>query len=224
MRFGDVTMVKILPFQKTGLLISQTDEFLDKLGEAFMVAEKAIVHYLDKGNDGELDERLVQIRKIEERCDELRRSNSSIMYTEMLMPDTRGDILSLGAELDTLLDANVHLLAHLAIERPEIPAEFTDGFESVMAETAQAGQSLLQGARAYFKQPQAVRDHVQRVIFHQSEATTVAIRTGKAIFDSDLPLERKRQLRECMYRLREVASMADDVADQLSIFAVKRSI
>ena len=217
-------MADILPFKRTGRLISEIDEFLDKVSEAIMVLEQTLLHYAERGPDEYLEERLQQIRAIETRGDELRRSISTVMYSEMLMPDTRGDILTLLDEVDHVLDDCAHMIIALAIERPELPADTHEEFGTISVEAARAAHAMLDGARAYFKEPQAVRNYVYKIGFHEQEATTAGLRLGRQIFDSDLPLERKRQLRAWVVNLRQIASHANDVGDRMTIFAVKRSI
>lgn len=216
-------MADLLPFKRTSSLISNIDEFIDKVAEAVMVLEQGFDEYVDRASDNDLTHRMEQIRGIEARADEIRRAVANVMYTEMLMPDTRGDVLNLLDEVDTTMDDCVHLLISLTIERPDIPEEYDPGFKSIMSEVAKAGQAMLQGARAYFKEPHAVRDHVHKVGFHNQEATTAVLRVGKVIYDSDLPLERKRQLGAWLSSVRAVGSHAGDIADQLAILAVKRS-
>ena len=217
-------MLNILPFKRTSQLIREIDEFIDKVSEAAMVCERTFLTYLADGPGDYLEERLEEIMEIEARADELRRNVSKVMFTEMLMPDTRGDVLSLGAEVDASLDDLVHLLGNLCVERPEIPPEYTDGFRRVTSEVMQAVDSMLRGARAYFKEPNAVRDHIHKINFQEKEATQIVLRTGRKIFDSELPLERKRQLRDWLRAIRTVASRANDIGGRLEIFAVKRSL
>ncbi len=217
-------MVNLLPFQRTNVLISEIDEFLDKVSEASMVLEQTVTQYLDTGQDDELDEKVEQVRAIEERADELRSNIFNVMYSEMLMPDSRGDVMDLLGHVDATLDDCVHVVAALAIERPSVPPEFADDCKAIMREVGKSIDVMLQGARAYFKEPRTVRDYVHKINFHEKEATTIGLRVGKAIFDSALPLESKRHLAEWVGRLRKAASRASDVGDQLVVFAVKRAI
>ena len=82
-------------------------------------------------------------------------------------------------EVDTTMDDCTHMMAKLVIERPDLPQEYDEGVRALLSEAGKAAQSMLQGARAYFKDPHAVRDHVNRVNFHNNEATTIALRTGR---------------------------------------------
>jgi predicted phosphate transport protein (TIGR00153 family) len=213
-----------MPFQKTQVLINEIDEFLDKVSEATMVVEQTYLHYIDKGTDDYLDEKMQQIFDIEVRGDELRRNVATVMYTQMLMPDTREDVLTLLDFLDNVLDDGVHLIAKLCISRPELPNEFRPEFRELTIEVVKACQYMVQAARAYFKEPYAVRDHVRKISFHEIESTKMTLHLGKAIYGSDLPMEHKRFLVEVAIKLREIASHADDVGDRTAIFAIKRSI
>lgn len=217
-------MVNILPFQRTTQLISEIDEFIDRVSEAQMVVERALMHYFEHGVDDQLDESLTQIGQIEERADELRRNVANMMFSQMLLPDTRGDVLELLGDVDVTLDDCVHLMVDLAIERPTPDGQHIDEFKAMIAEVGKAVQAMLRAARAYFKEPRAVRDDVHKINFHDREATKIALRIGRAAFDSDLSLSRKRQVRDWLSKIRSIASHANDIGDQLSIFAVKRSI
>ncbi len=221
---GVFTLVDLLPFKRTGRLIGEIDEFLDKVSDAILVLEQTVLDYVDQGPNETLEDRLTQIRTIEQRGDELRRGIANTMYSEMLMPDTRGDMLSLLDEVDNVLDACTHTIIRLAIERPELPDDSRPDFRTIMVEVSKSAQAMMAGARAYFKDPQAVRNHVHKVGFHEEEATTTGILLGRRVFDSDLPLERKRQLLDWIVYLRNLASHANDAADSMSVFAVKRAL
>lgn len=212
-----------LPFQRTNLLISEIDEFIDTVSEAVMVLEQTFLHYLEDGPDDYLDEKIERIRAVEDRADELRRDIANVIYAEMLMPDTRGDVLGLLDEVDTSLDDCSHIIMKLGIERPDLPSQFVAGLKSVLGESIKATQEVMLGARAYFNEPYAVRTHVHRISFHNREATTITLRAGREIYTSELPLERKQQIVGWFVALRSLASHADDIGDKLAIFAVRRS-
>ena len=222
MKWGKI-VANVLPFQRTSLLISGIDGYLDKVAEAVLVLEQTLNNYVVQGADEHLGKRLTQIREIESRADELRREIANVMYTQMLMPDTRGDILTLLEEVDNVLDDCVRLVVGLAIERPEVPKDVYDDTRSIVANVVKSVEAMLEGARTYFKDPRAVRNHTQKISFYEEEATTISLQLGVRVFDSDLPLERKRQLGDWIVSFRSIASKANDVGDRMAIFAVKRS-
>lgn len=215
-------MSSILPFKRSGQLINNIDEFLDCCGEVALILKSTMLEYFERGPQGQLQDRVEQVRDAERRADELRRSIISAMYTEMLMPDSRGDVLELLDAVDGTLDDTVHLLVDLAIERPDIPDAFLSDGEALLEQVFNALQAALVTARIYFTDPRAVRGEVHKVNFANGEATTIGLKLGRAIYDSELPLERKSQLGNFLANLRALAAGAEDVTDRLSIFAVKR--
>ena len=69
-----------------------------------------------------------------------------------------------------------------------------------------------------------MRDHNHKVIFYETEADKICTKLKTAVFASDLPLERKLHLRYFVERVDEAANAAEDVADELAIYTIKRSL
>ena len=69
-----------------------------------------------------------------------------------------------------------------------------------------------------------VNDHMHKVMFYEKEADKISTRLKMAIFDSELDLARKAQLRNFVEHIDDIADTAEDVADRLAIYSIKRSI
>jgi hypothetical protein len=67
-----------------------------------------------------------------------------------------------------------------------------------------------------------VRDHINEVRVFESETDKVALRLKKEIYGSDLSFERKTQLRDATNMLDRLADRAENLGDNLAIFAIKR--
>ena len=217
-------MAKLVPFQRTSALIGDIDEFFDRCQEAAMLLEKTFLHFFERGPDETLQDRFNQIRGVEHRADELRRAVANLLYREMLLPDARGDILELLDAVDDVLDECVHLVGKLHIERPASRASWDDDIIALIQEVGKGLMAMLAAARIYFKDPLAVRSEVQKIGFHDAEATALMMKVGAEVYASDVPLERKRHVGDWLGAIRRLGSMAVDVGDKLAIFAIKRSI
>ena len=60
------------------------------------------------------------------------------------------------------------------------------------------------------------------MILYEKEADKISLNLKTAIFDSSLDLSFKIQLREFADRIDGIADLAEDVADRLAIYAIKR--
>jgi len=212
------------PFRKTRRLQIAIDEFLDVVSEASMVFEKGTTHYVRNGCDEATLERYEQIATLEGRGDSLRRKIEHTLYAQMLIPAARGDVLGVLDDLDHLVDRVKKLFQEFTIERLEIPADLGPDVRELVAAVANCIDSTVMAARAYFRDPGAVRDHIQKIGFFESEADGVCIRLRKTIAASDLALVEKRALRDGLMAIDRLADDAEDAGDRLAIYAVKRSL
>jgi predicted phosphate transport protein (TIGR00153 family) len=211
-------------FGRTKALERQIDEFLDKVSEAGMALEQAVAACLEGAGEDVIEEWFAQIHGIESRGDELRRTIEMALYSEMLIPETRGDVLMLLDGLDNLLDEVESSFIAFMVERPAVPEEWVQALRELTAESVATLESTVLASRAYFRDFAAVRDHLHKVAYHEAEADKIAIRLSRQIFGSDLPLDRKLHLRRMVERVDQLADSADDAGDRLAIYAVKRSI
>ena len=216
--------LKISPFRTTKVLQAEIDEFLDVVSQAALAYRHGIERYTRHGWDATAQKKHEQLDAFESRGDTLRIRIGTALYREMLLPDTSGDVLGLLGSLDRLLDDMEHSMVMLRIERPEIPAEFHEGFVECAARAADAVEQVVVAARCYFRDPDAARDHIHKIHFYEKETEHTALGTIELLFKSDLSLDRKLQLRGHVWLIDRVADLADDAGDALAIYAVKRSV
>ena len=209
-------------FGGTRALEDQIDEFFDKVTEAAFVFRKAVRIYLAEGVNGAYDDFLDQEREIESRGDALRRSIESELFARTLIPDLRADVMALLEDTDGIVNMFQANLYRLSIQRPDIPAEFHPGFRDLTKTGIKCVESAVLAARAFFRDMKSVRDHAMRTIVLESEADKLSTRLQRSVFSSDLPLERKMHIRYFIERIDDIANEAEDLADSLQIFTIKR--
>jgi uncharacterized protein len=209
-------------FGRTSAIEAQIDEFLDKITECGLVFQKALQIYLDQGPCAEFDAFLAQGAAIEHRGDDLRRSIETQLYAQTLIPDFRGDVLRLLEDLDYLMNIYEANLYRFSIQSPDIPALYRRDFRELTETAIACVESVVFASRAFFRDIEAVRDHNSKVMFFEKQADRISTRMQRAIFGSDLPLERKMHLRYFVERIDELANEAEDIGDSLAIYAIKR--
>jgi len=215
--------LKLSPFRRTRELKSQIDEMLDVVSQAALAYKHGMSQYIRRGWDESVEEKCEQVNSFESRGDKLRNTIGQSMYTEMLLPDTSGDVLGLLRSLDRLLDDLERNLLMVRIERPEIPAEYQEDWIECVGSAADAIEAVVLAARNYFRDPRAAGDHIHKVHYYEKSTETIALRLIERVFKSDLPLDRKMLLRGHVWLVDRLADMADNTGDALAIYAVKRS-
>ena len=211
-------------FGRTKALETEIDGFLDNLSEAGLVFRSAIQVYLDDGATAEFEEKLTHVNALESEADKLRRQIETQLYAQTLIPESRGDVLGLLENLDSILNLFEGTLWGFSIETPDISAEFHGDFRKLSEEAVQAVESIVLASRAFFRNIEAVGDHMHKVMFFEREADKISTKLKRAIFGSELELARKAHLRSFVEQLDNIADRAEDVADRLAIYTIKRTV
>jgi len=210
-------------FSKTKELEIQTDEFCDKVAEGVLSFKLGITRYLD-GDQEAFEEKKQQVSSLESRGDELRREIQRRLYLETLIPESRADVLLLLENTDHILNACESTMWQFSIEKPDISPDLAKQFASLVDAVGEAVSVLVGALRAFFHGSPTISDHMHKVIFFETEADKISHRLMRAVFDGDLELAHKNQLRHFVLHMDDIADIAEDVADNLAIFALKRAI
>ena len=209
-------------FGRTKQLELQIDSFFDKVSEAAVVFRLGVRVYLKEGYTEEFVTRLDRVVELESQADVLRRDIEKHLYSNTLIPDSRGDVLGLIETMDQLLSEFEDTLWAFSIEKPAIPEELGSGYRKLTNMVIRSVDELALSGRAFFRSPHDVPAYNHKVILYEKEADKISLNLKTAIFDSSLDLSFKIQLREFAERIDGIADLAEDVADRLAIYAIKR--
>lgn len=222
---------KLINFMtNTQRLKNNIDAFYDLLGDSTTVFAHILKLYLknsvspSEDIELQLKERFDQLNHIELTADGLRRDIESILYEKTLVPDLRSDLLKLIEDVDVLINLQQACAFNLINETPHIPYVYHDDILSLQSTVASSADHLINACRAFMRDQNQVRDHVHNVIFVESEADKLSTAMKKKVFSSDLELAEKIHIRYFIERIDMVANHAEDIADSLAIYAIKRSL
>jgi len=213
-------------FAHTRSLELRIDEFLDKVAEGGIQFERGMVLLLERGLAPETEEKLQQLIQLKERCNQLRRRVVDTLYSEMLIPEFRGDVLRLLSHLYGLVDALKNAFQEFLIAYAEVlnRRESLADVKDLVAVVVQSVQAAVLGARAFFRNPEAVRDHINQIRIHEAEADGITVRLKTALFASARTLDQKLLGRDALALIDGLADLAEEISDELSILAIKRAL
>ena len=211
-------------FGSTRALEAQCDEFFDKVIEGGMAFNRAVRTYLEEGASQEFAVFVDEATEIEHREDELRRTIEIELYARTLIPDLRADVLALLEDTDHLVNMYKGHLYRMSIQTPDIPPEYHKLFRDLAEAVVVCVDSAVVAARAFFRDLESVRDHCAKTMLLETETDKISTRLQKAVFSSDMSLDKKMHIRYFVERIDDVANKAEDLADTLLIYAIKRRI
>ena len=115
MKFGK----EVRLFHRTRELEVKIDQFLDCLSESGLVFRAAIEAYINEGCSEAFSEKHHHVDRLEGDADNLRRDIETQLYTQTLIPESRGDVLGLLENLDHIINLMESVLWSFDIERPD---------------------------------------------------------------------------------------------------------
>lgn len=210
-------------FKKTQQLELKMDEFLDTTSESGLVFAEGVKHYLN-GNRTEFDDHLEKISMLEARADALRRDIETQLYSETLIPESRGDVLALLENTDDINNLAKDTLMEFSIQEPDVPGPFHRSFIELAGHSAKAVDEVVKAIRAFLRNPMAVRDYLHKVYHYEKEADVVAKDLKQQVFRFKMELGSKLHLHYFIHQIDALADQSEDVADRLAIYTIKRSI
>ena len=210
---------------KTKELISEIEGFWDTIAKAAMVFRIGIKDYLH-GRYDKLIARIAEINKLEQIADGLRKEIKIKLYSQMLIPESRGDVLGLLENSDNVIDSAKKVLNSFDIERPMIPDFLIEDFIDLANYSADAVEEMVKASRAFFKETSVVNDYINKVSFFEHEADKIEDIIKRKAFDS-IEIESlswKVQVRYFAERVAKPSDDAEEVCERLAISVIKRSI
>ncbi len=211
-------------FKHTAGLISKLDSLLDDISRAALLFRSALDAYLD-GNRETFCEQLERVGKLESEVDDQRREIRHELYTRMLIPESRGDVLSLLENIDNVIDLTKDVLQDFRIESPAVPAALVPDFKRLAEASSLAMDQTVLASRAFFTEVHLIGDYINKTFFYEHEADIIELQIKERIFaDDTLDLSGKLQLRDFTIHIASVSDAAESVCERLSVAAIKRTI
>jgi len=206
---------------KTKKIETQIDEYLDLVIKGGLVFKIGMKCYFEN-NIQEFENHLAELRKIEDRADDLRRNIEIKLYIRTLIPESRGDVLGLLESCDKALNITAETLLEFSVEIPEIMPELKKHFLDLSDTSILCLENTVSGIRSYFKNIDGVRDYITKVQFYKKETNKIAEGIKRTIFRSDMELGKKIHMRYFTFHIEKIAEQSEDVCDRLSISTIKR--
>ena len=211
-------------FVQTKQLEREIDQFVDILSEVGLVFKSIVSLYLNNGNNDKFDEMVKQVSGMESKADKITKEVERALYEETLIPDARSDVLRLLEHMDEVIGMYQGNCYHFSIQKPDFPKEFHKDLINLSETVVHCVESLCLTVRSFFRDTKSVRDNAHKVTFYEKESDIQFSSLARKIFNSDLPLDQKMHLRYFVEKIDRICDHAEDIADEIQIYTIKRSV
>ncbi len=210
--------------KRTDLLIENIDKYFDTIDSALLIFKDGVRNFLYTSSEA-FGNNLQSMAQLETEANHLRRSIENALYTQTALVRSRGDIMRLLEKLGHIVNLLSDSLLQFEIENPFIPSELNNEFIKLTEFATLAVESALPAAKAYFREPEVITDKISRVYFYKKETKKYAQSIKRKVFHEmmTLKLSEKFHLRYFALHIENLSDAAEEVADQLSVMAIKRT-
>ncbi len=210
---------------KVKSLENKIDRYVSIVEQSVLLLEDAVHKYIEDKKEL-FEDKLNEIQAMEQEADNLRREIKHRLYSDMLIPDARGDVLALLETLDNVTDEAKDVAKHFSIEQPDIYDFVKDDFLELSATCSKAVTEVCAAVRAFFKDFYRVNEHVDKVYYWEHQADQIEERLKRKTFASDEieKFSKKVHIRYFAEQISRTADEAEAVADRLAVYAIKRQI
>ncbi len=180
-----------------------------------------VAHYLQHGPRG-LDVHSRAAHAHESECDRIRRQIERDLFAKSLLPESREDIMALIEHMDPVLNQAEDVLRQILLQHIVLPEPFRPGYAELARLSHEAGTTLCDQADAALRSAPGARALGDAVKACESRADQTEQRLVAELFDSGLPLAEKLHYRDLITMTAAISDLAEDAANLLTVFALKR--
>lgn len=211
--------------KKTIKLIEDIDRYFDLIDQSLLVFKEGVRNYL-YSNQNDFNDNLKKMSALESETDVLRREIENALYTQTALVRSRGDIMRLFEKTRSITALLHDSLFQFEIETPFIPSELNPEFMKLTEFSTLAVESVIPASKAYFKAPETVQDKINRAYFYEKEAVKYSQTIKRTVFHNmpSLKLSEKFHLRYFALHIENLSKAAENVADQLAVMAIRRTM
>ena len=211
--------------KKSIKLIEDIDRYFDLIDQSLLVFKEGVRNYLYSNPVG-FNDNLKNMSALDSEADVLRREIENALYTQTALVRSRGDIMRLFEKTRSITNMLNDSLFQFEIETPFIPSELNPEFMKLTEFSTLAVESVVTAAKAYFKAPETVQDKINRAYFYEKEAVKYAQTIKRTVFHNmpSLKLSEKFHLRYFALHIENLSKGAENVADQLAVMAIRRTM
>ena len=211
-------------FKKQRQIESLIYSYLDNLRMTQKFFAEALNTCVKDGVCGDFDFLTARTHKFESKADDIREEIKELMYGKALIPESRGDVMSLLEAIDEVPRIFEQILYIIQTQKLVIPELIVSDLNELLLSSLEGCDLMIKQAEALFKKNASVRDLVLEIDHIESQCDHIKRRIITKIFDSNIEPFEKLQLKEVVFAVGSISDKADHVARLVNIINMKRLV
>lgn len=214
-------------FQKGRRVYELVDMHYDKVVECYNEAMNFVEMYLCDPCNPELDEQCAKVYLLESTADQLRRDLISEFLNGAMLPHTRKEILSIAQMVDNIADKAQDICRLIHLEGVNFHDDIKPKIMEMLRLTGdQLGHLSLSLEQLFSDYEQLVQAGGSIAEISNDEKAIDIIEEAliKNIYSLEIDLAEKNHIRRFISQTAQISDHIEDIADQLTIMVVLRTV
>lgn len=211
-------------FKKQRQVESLIYSYLDNLRMTQKFFAEALKSCIQDSLCSDFDFLAGRTHKFESKADDIREEIKELMYSNALIPESRGDIMGLLEAMDQIPRIFEMILRMIQTQKLAIPSFIVADINELVKISLETCDLMIQGVETLFKKTGGIRELISKVDQDESQCDHIERGIVTKIFDSDIDPFQKLQLKEMVVSMGEISDQADRVAKLVNIITLKRLV
>jgi predicted phosphate transport protein (TIGR00153 family) len=165
-----------------------------------------------------------ETHKTESRTDDILEKIVRLLHEKALVPDLRGDILTLLDTLDEIPDQFDRILSNICNQKIVLPESLVLDFKELLAVSLEACTLTMESVRSILGRGERTARLLFRTDQLESQGDHIEKRIIVRIFDSNWDPLKKILLRDLTQKMGDIADSAVQVCRQVNLIVTKRRV
>ena len=165
-----------------------------------------------------------QTDKYESKADDIIDEINDLMYSKVLIPDSREDIMNLLHSLDKIPGYLEIVLFMIKYQKLVIPEKFFKDIKELIGISLKACTTLSEQVAGFIKKEQGTRTFMNTIDKYESHCDYIEKRLIQETFASNIDPFIKLQLKELIICMGDISDQADRVSKMVNILSMKRMV
>jgi predicted phosphate transport protein (TIGR00153 family) len=214
----------IFLFRKQRQVKVRIERYLDHLRHVQATFSRAIDSRIEGDSGGHFKLLADETHRFESKADDVREEIKTLMYSMVLLPESRGDIMGLLESIDHIPRFFEVILNIIRTQRLVIPDLIVSDVRELVKVSMEACDLMIQQVEDLFQRGGRIPELLDIIDEKESQCDTIEQRIIITLFDSDIDPFLKLQLKELVVFLGEISDQADRVSKRINIINLKRRV
>jgi predicted phosphate transport protein (TIGR00153 family) len=160
----------------------------------------------------------------ESKADDVREEIKTLMYSKVLLPESRGDIMGLLETIDSIPHTLEIILNMIWTQKLAIPDLIASDVRKMVSISMETYDLMIEQVEDLFQRGRRIQELLDVIDDKESQCDVIERQVITTLFDSDIDPFLKLQLKELVVLVGDITDQIDRVSKRVNIISLKRRI